>query len=223
MRYFFDGNIEVTKDGGLIAIPFNVWEVCKFRDVINAEIILDNKQIECELLPIEKGFYKIHLTQNDLSGVNLEVTHKILLHVGGSLIVMNKNSAYDFDNPIRKIEDVNIILQASDGLCGQAVVAMLTGVTIAEIISVMDCREWQGTMGRILSTLNYYGIDHSDVICYTQGATDVVLPKCCIMMEKMGRFSHYLLHFDGKFYDPNIGVLEDYELNKLLGYMEIKG
>ena len=94
-------------------------------------------------------------------------------------------------------------------------------VTIAEVISVMDCREWQATMGRVISALNYYGIDHNDIIVYTEGK-DAVLPKCCIMMEKMGRFCHYLVHYDGKFYDSNLGVLEEYDMSKLLGYLEIK-
>ena len=71
-------------------------------------------------------------------------------------------------------------------------------------------------MGRMISALNYYGIDHTDIIVYNEGR-DVVLPKCCIMMEKMGRFCHYLIHYDGKYYDSNLGVLEEYDMSKLLG------
>ena len=98
---------------------------------------------------------------------------------------------------------------------------MLAGVTIAEVISVMDCREWQATMGRVISALNYYGIDHSDVIMYTEGE-EATLPKCCIMMEKMGRYCHYLIHFDDQFYDSNLGILNEYDTSKLLGYLEVK-
>ncbi len=205
----------------MIDIPFNVWEVCKLRDVIQAELVLDNKIIKCELLPKEKGNYEIYIS--DEAGMTIEtgVTHKILLHVSGTLIRMDQNSPYSFDNPIRKIDSMEVIIQPEDGLCGQACVAMLTGLTIAEVITVMDCREWQATMGRMISALNYYGIDHSDVIVYNEGRS-VVLPKCCIMMEKMGRFCHYLIHFDGKFYDSNLGVLEEYDMSKLLGYLEIK-
>ena len=36
MRYFFDGKIEKLDDIYSIHIPFNVWEVCKQRDVISA-------------------------------------------------------------------------------------------------------------------------------------------------------------------------------------------
>lgn len=205
----------------MIQIPFNVWEVCKQRDVIRADVVLDNKVIECELLPLEKGNYEIHIDDEDAVSVELNVPHRVLLHVTGSLIKMDQDSPYSLENPIRKIDSMDVILQKQDGLCGQACVAMLAGITIAEVSAAMDCREWQATMGRMISTLNYFGIDHSDIIMYTEGR-EAVLPKCCIMMEKMGRFCHYLVHFDGKFYDPNLGVLEEYDMSKLLGYLEIK-
>ncbi len=221
MRYFFSGKIEKQDDIYSIRIPFNVWEVCKQRDIIQADLVVDNKSIDCELLPEQKGNYKIHLTEDDVSHINIDETHKLLLHVTGSLIKMDQNSPYSFDNPIRKIDSMDIIIQPEDGLCGQTCVAMLAGVTIAEVISVMDCREWQATMGRVISALNYYGIDHSDVIMYTEGQ-ETTLPKCCIMMEKMGLYCHYLVHYDGKFYDSNLGIISEYDMSKLLGYLEIK-
>ena len=129
MRYFFESKIEKKEKGYMIQIPFNVWEVCKQRDVIQAEVVLDNKIVECELLPIEKGNYEIHIEDEDAVNVELGVTHKILLHVTGSLIRMDQNSPYSFDQPVRKIDSVQVIIHPEDGLCGQAGVAMLAGVT----------------------------------------------------------------------------------------------
>ena len=137
----------------MIRIPFNIWEVCKQRDVIKGEIVLDNSIIDCELLPKEKGNYEIHIGDEDALQVEMDVPHKILLRINDSLIRMDQNSPYSFENPIRKITDMKVIIQPEDGLCGQACVAMLAGVTIAEVISVMDCREWQATMGRVISAL----------------------------------------------------------------------
>ena len=221
MRYFFESKVEKIEKGYMIQIPFNVWEVCKQRDVIKADVVLDNDVIDCELLPLEKGNYEIHIDDEDAVNVELNVPHKVLLHVTESLIKMDQNSPYSFENPIRKIDSMQVILQHQDGLCGQACVAMLAGITIAEVSAVMDCNEWQATMGRMISALNYFGIDHSNIIMYTEGRP-AVLPKCCIMMEKMGRFCHYLVHYDGKYYDPNLGVMEEYDMSKLLGYLEIK-
>ena len=221
MRYFFESKVEKKDNGYMMQIPFNVWEVCKLRDVIKAQIVLDNNVVDCELLPLEKGNYEIHINDVDMVEVELNVPHKVLLHVTESLIRMDQNSPYSFEDPIRKIDSMEVILQKQDGLCGQACVAMLAGITIAEVISVMDCREWQATMGRMISALNYFGIDHSDIIIYSEGKP-VILPKCCILMERMGRYCHYLVHFDGKFYDPNLGIMESYDMRKLLGYLEIK-
>ena len=65
-----------------------------------------------------------------------------------------------------------------------------------------------------------YGIDHNKVIIYTEGKP-ATLPKCCIMMEKMGRYNHYLIGYDGKYYDSSAGVLEEYDFSKLTGYLEV--
>lgn len=191
------------------------------REHIKAELMLDNRYIDCELIPEEKGNYKINLTAEDVRSADIDKVHKLLLHIGGSLIKMNQNSPYSVEHPIRKIDKIDNIIQPIDGTCGQTVVAMLAGVTIAEVCTVMGCREWQATMGVVMSALNYYGIDHSDVIIYTEGE-DTTLPKCAVLMEKMGRFCHYLLYFDGKFYDPNLGVFEDYDFSKLQGFLEIR-
>ena len=91
MRYFFESKIEKKDKGYMIQIPFNIWEVCKQRDVIQADVVLDNSIIACELLPLEKGNYEIHIYDEDAVKVDLNKTHKILLHVSGSLIVMNQN------------------------------------------------------------------------------------------------------------------------------------
>ena len=221
MRYFFTGKIDKKENGFVIQLPFYVWEVCKLRDEIKADMVLDNEIIACKLLPKEKGNYEIHIEDKDAIKVDLTKSHQMLLHISGSIIEVSPDSPYSFDNPIRKIDSVQVIIQPEDGLCGQTCVAMLAGVTIADVIRVMDCREWQATMGMVISALNYYGIDHKDVITYTEGR-DCVLPKCCILMERMGRYCHYLVYFDGKYYDSNLGVLEEYDKSKLLGYLEIK-
>ena len=221
MRYFFTGKIDKKENGFVIQLPFNVWEVCKLRDEIKADMVLDNEIIACKLLPKEKGNYEIHIEDKDAIKVDLTKSHQMLLHISGSIIEVSPDSPYSFDNPIRKIDSVQVIIQPEDGLCGQTCVAMLAGVTIADVIRVMDCREWQATMGMVISALNYYGIDHKDVITYTEGR-DCVLPKCCILMERMGRYCQYLVYFDGKYYDSNLGVLEEYDKSKLLGYLEIK-
>ena len=75
-------------------------------------------------------------------------------------------------------------------------------------------------MSKMIDTLDYLGIRHSDVLMYNLGK-EVELPRCCIIMERMGRYSHYLVGFDGKFYDPNLGILSEFDMTKVIGYLEI--
>jgi hypothetical protein len=222
MRYFFKGKIEQNGDVYQIRVPFNVWEICKKRDVIDANINLANKSIECKLLPVNNnGRYKINLSEQDIQNLDIEQEHEVLLRIRESLIKLEENSPYSSDNPVRKIDSMEVIIQPVDGLCGQTCIAMLAGVTIEEVMSVLNLREWQAKMGEMISALNYYGIEHSDTVVFTEGR-QVTLPKCCIMMEKMGLYCHYLIYYDGKFYDPNLPVFEEYDLGKLEGYLEVK-
>ena len=139
-------NLSRKKDAGYtIQIPFNVWEVCKQREVIKGDIVLDNNIIECELHPKEKGNYEIVITDENAVKVELGVAHKILLHVNGSLIRMDQNSPYSFEKPIRKIDSMNVIIQPEDGLCGQACVAMFSLVLPLQKLSAL----WTAESGRL--------------------------------------------------------------------------
>ena len=132
MRYFFQSKVEKEDRGYMIHIPFNVWEVCKQRDIIKGDVVLDNRHIDCELLPKDKGNYEIHIKDEDGACVELGVPHMILLHITDTLIRMDQNSPYSFENPIRKIDGMKVIIQPEDGLCGQTCVAMLAGVAVVE-------------------------------------------------------------------------------------------
>lgn len=222
MRYFFNGKVEQQDGIYQIKIPFNVWEVCKKRDIIDANIILDDLVVECELLPAKNsksGTYIIHLMEESVSHLDMDSEHRIEMQIHESLIEI-PNSPYSLEQPVRKIDGIELIIQPVDGLCSQTCVAMLAGVTIGDVVSVIGLREWQAMMGNMVSALDYYGIGHSNTVIFTEGR-ETVLPKCCIMMEKMGLYCHYLLHYDGKFYDPNVPVFERYDLSKLQGYLEV--
>ena len=221
MRFLFNGQVEKCDSTFMINIPFNVWEVCQKRDIIEADIVLNNKTIECELIPLNNGKYIIHLTEEDVSHIDINIEHKILLQIHKSLMKIDKDSPYSIENPIRKIDGIELINQPVDGLCSQTCVAMLAGVTIEDVMNVTGLREWQAKMGEMISALKYYGIEHSDIVIYTEGR-EATLPKCCLMMEKMGLYCHYLIHYDGKFYDPNVQVFTDYDMSKLMGYLEVK-
>lgn len=218
MRYAFEAPIESRENGGKIKIPFNVWEICKKEGDVPVKVHLAETIFVCNLIPEGNGYYSIPVQKETMAHFDFGVDYPISFRITNSSA---EESPYSTLNPIRKIDSINVVIQPHDGLCGQSTVAMLAGISLEETINTMHCGEWQATMDRIVNALNYFGIDHSEEIIYTNGKPDITLPKCAVIMEKMGRYSHYLVYFDGCGYDPNLGVLENYDVTKIKGYMEI--
>ncbi len=218
MKYSFIGKVQTDENGHFVNIPFNVWEICVKEGNVPAKVRIDNAVFVCNLTPMGKGYYHIPVASELYEKIDDTVDHNITFRITKSEV---EDSPYSSANPIRKIDEVKIVRQPRDGLCGQSCIAMLSGLTIDEVSNIMHCDEWQATMGKMINALNYFGFEHSEEIIYTLGREDVVLPKCCIMMEKMGRFNHYLIGFDGKYYDSGIGILDEYDFSKLVGYLEV--
>lgn len=218
MIYTFYSNIIKKEHGFALEIPFNVWEICKREGDIPVKVTIENTVFVCNLEPKGNGYYDIPVQENIVKNFNLDKEYKITFRITKSSA---KDSPYSTSNPIRHIDSITPVIQPHDGLCGQACVAMLAGLTLEDAINDMHCGEWQATIDKIVSALNYYGIDHSEEIIYTNGKGQIKLPKCCIILEKMGRYSHYLISYDGKGYDSNLGVIDQYDFSKMKGYMEI--
>lgn len=218
MKYSFVGKIESDENGYFVNIPFNVWEICEKEGNVPAKVKLDNAIFVCNLTPLGKGYYHIPVTNELFEKLDADKEYNVTFRITKSEV---EDSPYSTANPIRKIDSIDVIRQPRDGLCGQSCIAMLAGLTIEEVSNIMHCAEWQATMGKMINALNYFGLEHSEEIIYTLGKKDVTLPKCCIMMEKMGRYNHYLIGFDGKYYDSGIGVMTDYDFSELVGYLEV--
>ena len=218
MKYSFISGIEKAEAGGIIKIPFNVWEICKKEGDVPVKVKLQDSVFVCNLIPEGNGVYSIPVSAETLKSFEIGKEYPVTFRVTKSSA---QESPYSTSNPIRKIDSVEVIKQPHDGLCGQSCVAMLAGISLDDAINTMHCGEWQATMDKIINALNYFGIDHSEEIIYTNGRPDVKLPKCAVIMEKMGRYSHYLVYFDGVGYDSNLGVLTEYDVTKIKGYMEV--
>ncbi len=218
MKYTFFGKVEENENGFFVNIPFNVWEICDKAGNVPAKVRLDSATFVCNLVPKGKGYYNIPLTKELVGTLDKDAEHKITFRITKSEV---EDSPYSSANPIRKIDSIECVRQPGDGLCGQSCIAMLAGISIEEAGDIMHCAEWQATMGKMINALNYFGFEHSEEIIYTLGKPDVVLPKCTIMMEKMGRYNHYLIGYAGKFYDSSLGVLNEYDFTKLVGYLEV--
>ena len=219
MKYEFEGTVEFRENENTIAVPFNVWEVCEKVGDAPVRVCFDDVCFICDLVPKGQGYYDIPVSHDTLAKVELGKKYLISIEIVGNVVSMG-GSPYSTEHPIRKIDSVDLVTQPWDGLCGQACIAMIAGTSLDEACDIMKCREWQANMSKMIATLEYLGIRHADKIIYTLGKS-VELPRCCIIMEKMGRYSHYLVHFDGGYYEPNQGVLKEFDQTKMVGYLEI--
>lgn len=117
------------------------------------------------------------------------------------------------------MKKINYIKQPTDYLCGQACVAMLAGVTVEEVVSVMKNDKGTGKKD-IEKALNYYGISQAKTL--TKADNSSVLPKVCILKVLLPQYAHWILYYDGKYYDPEFGVMEElYQKAKIQSYLEI--
>ena len=102
--------------------------------------------------------------------------------------------------------------------CGQAVLAMLANVSVEEIIDLVGT-ERETDLKQMFSTLEHYGIN-----CIKERKTvnkKEELPKIAMLSLETPRCWHWSLYFDGTFYDPEHGVLEDFPQSNRKYYWEI--
>ncbi len=219
MKYEFKSKVEFRDTANMMAVPFNVWEVCEVVGKAPVRVCFDDICFTCNMESRGQGYYDIPISDDIINSVEPGKEYTVSLQIVGNNLDIS-DSPYWEANPIRRVDHVDLVTQPWDGLCGQAAVAMIAGVSLDEACDLMHCREWQANMAKMITTLDYLGIPHSSTLVYTLGS-ECELPKCAILMEKMGRYSHYLVTFDGKFYDPNTGITSEFDLGKLIGYLEI--
>lgn len=117
------------------------------------------------------------------------------------------------------MKKIDYIKQPTEYLCGQACVAMLAGVTVEEVVSVMQNDKGTGKKD-IEKALNYYGIGQAKTMTKADNFSD--LPKVCILKVLLPKYSHWILYYDGKYYDPEFGLMEElYYKARIQSYLEI--
>lgn len=162
--------------------------------------------------------YKIdeYLIDNNIS-VEVDSFYDYLFDIKPKVI---KSTPYSYENPIRKIDQIDLITQPTEYLCGQSVIAMLANISVDQVINVMETDK--GTsISDIRDALKYFGLKTTTNarVKYKEGNK---LPECCILSVKLPTYGHWSLYYKGMFYDPEFGVLDELPTNaKLVSYWEI--
>jgi hypothetical protein len=213
MNYKFIGKIFFEGNKAFIEIPFNVWEECNKKGNIPVRVSLKGSDFECKLVPKGKGNYYIPVKKEYLEEGDINQEIEISFELINGLTRINNNSTYSLENPIRKIDNIELVVQNKKRLCGQAVVSMLSGATMEEVIKLMGP---QSSMSKVIEVLDYYGIAHSSKMIYNL-KENTKLPKCCIINSK----GHLMVFYEDKYYDPYIGILSTFDINIITGFLEI--
>lgn len=103
--------------------------------------------------------------------------------------------------------------------CGQAVLAMLSGKTVDEII-VLCGTERETTLAQMKSTLTSLGFFFNPERKLANNKED--LPEIAVLSLETPKCWHWSLYLNGTFYDPEYGVLEDFPNCHRKYFFEIK-
>lgn len=217
--YSFKATLLKENNRTFFKIPFNVWETCGEKGLIPVEVEILGKVFECKLVPKGNGMYYIPVTKKVCGNIDFSEKINVQFKVIDQLSRINSNSPYSKEKPIRAIDSIIYLKQPQSGLCGQTCIAMLTGISIDEAIKVMKSTRWQASMSKVIETLDYFGFSYKKPI-YTKGRK-VDFPKCCIVNVRGENKSHFMIYYDGKYYDPTRGILLEYKFENIICYIEI--
>ncbi len=117
------------------------------------------------------------------------------------------------------MKEIRYIRQPTEYLCGQACVAMIAGVSVDEVIRVMDNDRVTGKKD-IEKALEYFGIAQAKTM--TKAYNHTPLPPVCILKVLLPRYSHWVLYCRGKYYDPEFGLTDElYHKARVQSYLEL--
>ena len=103
--------------------------------------------------------------------------------------------------------------------CGQAVLAMLSGKTVEEIINICGT-EKETTLKQMFYVLDSCAVSYNKTRIQVTKKED--LPPICILSLETPHCWHWSLYFKGEFLDPEYGVLNEFPPSKRRYYWEIK-
>lgn len=102
--------------------------------------------------------------------------------------------------------------------CGQTVLAILTDKTVQDIIELCGTTR-ETTLADMKKVLTLCGIafceQRKEVLC-KEG-----LPKIALLSLETPKCWHWSLYYDGKFYDPEYGLLNDFPPSRRKYFWEI--
>lgn len=102
--------------------------------------------------------------------------------------------------------------------CGQAVLAMLSDDSVENVVNLLET-DRETTLSDMFFALDFYGIKYEKTRKSAFIKSD--LPPVCILSLETPKCWHWSLYFNGKFYDPEYGILDNFPPSNRRFYFEI--
>lgn len=115
--------------------------------------------------------------------------------------------------------DIVYIHEPTDLQCGQAVLAMVTGIGVEEVCRRLG-NDRETDLREMKSFFRENGIAISDR--RVQVSDKAELPELCLLSLETPRCWHWSLYHRGVFYDPEHGVMDDFPVSARRYYWELK-
>ena len=114
---------------------------------------------------------------------------------------------------------INYIHEPTPLQCGQAVLAMLTGIPVCDIVKTLN-NEKETKLCEMLDFLNKNGFRVENKRIAVSDKKE--LPKIALLSLETPRCWHWSLYYDGTFYDPEHNILNDFPTAKRKYYWKIE-
>ncbi|MGN0574520.1 MAG: hypothetical protein ACI4J2_00690 [Ruminococcus sp.] len=113
---------------------------------------------------------------------------------------------------------ISYIHEPTDLQCGQAVLAMVLGKTVDEIVEYLG-NDRETNLKEMKTVLRKFGINISDERCPAADKSD--LPELCLLSLETPRCWHWSLYHNGTFYDPEHGIMNDFPVSNRRYYWKL--
>ena len=115
--------------------------------------------------------------------------------------------------------DITYIHEPDDLRCGQAVLAMLTGIDVEKLSAELDNFK-ETDLKEMKACLRSHGFRVSDIRTPVQDKSQ--LSEIALLSLETPRCWHWSLYCEGTFYDPEHGVMSDFPTANRKYFWEIK-
>lgn len=116
---------------------------------------------------------------------------------------------------------MELVWQPTKTTCGQACIAMITGQTVEDIIRVMKT-DGPTSIGQLIEALDHFEVRHAQKNTRISKKNPVPPPFSLLTVHTDAGYTHWVLFFGGKYYDPEFGLIDgDYPHGKITSFLAI--